>query len=53
VEPDPVILPNGRIYGRERLELLASKLNLPAGKMRDPTTGEELDASMLRKVYIM
>ncbi|KAF8244717.1 hypothetical protein K440DRAFT_4421 [Wilcoxina mikolae CBS 423.85] len=53
VEPDPVILPNGRIYGRERLDLLASKLNLPAGKVRDPTTGEELEASMLRKVYIM
>jgi hypothetical protein len=35
------------------LELLASKLNLPAGIIRDPTTGEEVEASKLRKVYIM
>jgi len=53
VEPDPVVLPNGRIYGRERLELLASKLNLPAGILRDPTTGEEVEHDQVRKVYIM
>ena len=53
VEPDPVILPNGRVYGRERLELLASKLNLPAGTVRDPTTGDVIEVSQLRKVYIM
>jgi macrophage erythroblast attacher len=53
VDPDPVMLPNGRIYGRERLELLASKLNLQAGIVRDPTTGEEVEASSLRKVYVM
>jgi len=53
VEPDPVILPNGRIYGSERLDLLARKLKLPEGIVRDPTTGEELEKSMWRKVYIM
>ncbi|PUU80514.1 CTLH/CRA C-terminal to lish motif domain-domain-containing protein [Tuber borchii] len=53
VEPDPVVLPNGRIYGRERLEELASKLGLPEEKIRDPTTGEEWDRSTVRKVFIM
>jgi macrophage erythroblast attacher len=53
VEPDPVILPNGRIYGRERLELLARKLDLPENIIRDPTTGEEMEKSKMRKVYIM
>ncbi|KAI5790115.1 CTLH/CRA C-terminal to lish motif domain-containing protein [Geopyxis carbonaria] len=53
VEPDPVVLPNGRIYGRERIALLASKLSLPAGTIRDPTTGEEFDAEKVKKVYIM
>lgn len=53
VESDPVMLPSGRIYGRERLELLASKLNLPGGMLRDPYTGEDVEYGKLRKVYIM
>lgn len=47
------MLPNGRIYGREVIELLASKLDLKAGWIRDPTTGEEYPADSMRKVYIM
>jgi macrophage erythroblast attacher len=31
VEPDPVVLPNGRIYGRERLEELQRKLVMASG----------------------
>ncbi|OCT55103.1 Protein FYV10 [Cladophialophora carrionii] len=31
VEPDPVVLPNGRIYGRERLEELQRKLVMAGG----------------------
>ena len=31
VEPDPVVLPNGRIYGRERLEELQRKLVMGGG----------------------
>lgn len=47
------MLPNGRVYGRERIELLASKLNLKAGWIRDPTTGEDFMANEMQKVYIM
>lgn len=36
VEHDPVVLPNGRIYGRERLELLNDKLGTPKGWVKDP-----------------
>ena len=31
VEPDPVVLPNGRIYGRQRLEELQRKLVMSGG----------------------
>lgn len=31
VEPDPVVLPNGRIYGRARLEDLQRKLVMAGG----------------------
>jgi macrophage erythroblast attacher len=36
VEHDPVVLPNGRIYGRERLMRLNEKLGTPEGFVRDP-----------------
>jgi len=36
VEHDPVVLPNGRIYGRERLERLNEKLGTETGMVRDP-----------------
>ena len=52
VEPDPVVLPNGRIYGRERLLEASLKGGMAAGKVRDPTTGEEFDENDVRKVYI-
>ncbi|KAI5849453.1 CTLH/CRA C-terminal to lish motif domain-containing protein [Morchella snyderi] len=53
VDPDPVVLPNNRIHGREKLEEFAVKLGLPAGRIRDPTTGDEWDDTTLRKVFIM
>ncbi|EXJ62761.1 hypothetical protein A1O7_03200 [Cladophialophora yegresii CBS 114405] len=53
VEPDPVVLPNGRIYGRERLEELQRKLIGKEGEVRDPTTGESFTWDQVRKVYIM
>jgi len=68
VEPDPVVLPNGRIYGRERLEELQRKLAMAGlsgdvgindlqigkeGEVRDPTTGESFTWDEVRKVYIM
>ncbi|KAI9891328.1 MAG: GID complex subunit containing RING finger motif [Vezdaea aestivalis] len=52
VDNDPVVLPNGRIYGRERLMMLNEKLGLPENRMKDPATGSEFDASEIRKVYI-
>ena len=52
VENDPVVLPNGRIYGRERLMQTSAKLGLENGQVKDPTTGEIFDASKVRKVYI-
>jgi macrophage erythroblast attacher len=36
VEHDPVVLPNGRIYGRERLVRLNDKLGTQGGLVRDP-----------------
>jgi macrophage erythroblast attacher len=64
VEPDPVVLPNGRIYGRARLEELQRKLAMAGGgvdqlmigkegQVVDPTTGERFTWPEVKKVYIM
>lgn len=67
VESDPVVLPNGRIYGRARLEELQRKLAMAGlggdngqdveigkeGEVRDPTTGETFTWDQVKKVYIM
>ncbi|MCJ1288402.1 GID complex subunit containing RING finger motif [Xylographa opegraphella] len=52
VENDPVVLPNGRIYGRERLMQMSAKIGLENGKVKDPTTGEIFEGTKVRKVYI-
>lgn len=53
VENDPVILPNGRIYGRERLMALNDKFGVAAGRVRDPINhGQEYDIDQIEKVYI-
>ena len=57
VENDPIVLPNGRIYGRERLEELQRKLAGGVGEIgddqvRDPATGDIFSWSEVRKVYI-
>ena len=52
VESDPVVLPNGRIYGRDRLLQTSSKMGLEYGQVKDPTTGEVFEESKIRKVYI-
>ena len=57
VENDPIVLPNGRIYGRERLEELQRKLaggvgEIGEGEVRDPSTGEKFSWDEVRKVYI-
>jgi macrophage erythroblast attacher len=54
VESDPVVLPNGRIYGRERLRRVNEKLDTPKGKIRDPTNVTQIyDESEVKKVFIM
>ena len=54
VEADPVVLPNGRIYGRERLIAANEKLGTVPGKVRDPTERDQLfDESQIQKVFIM
>lgn len=52
VEHDPIVLPNGRVYGRERLLEMSAKVGLEAGKVKDPTTSEVFNASQIRKVFI-
>ncbi|KAL2003888.1 hypothetical protein VTN02DRAFT_1737 [Thermoascus thermophilus] len=53
VESDPIVLPNGRIYGRERLLEMSKKVGcVGEGKVKDPTTGEVFDESEMKKVYI-
>ncbi|PWY85673.1 hypothetical protein BO94DRAFT_557097 [Aspergillus sclerotioniger CBS 115572] len=54
VESDPIVLPNGRIYGQQRLLEMSKKVGcVEAGKVKDPTTGEVFNESDMKKVYIM
>lgn len=53
VEPDLVLLPNGRVYGRERLEEYARKTGgLLDGQVKDLRTGEVFDGARIRRVFI-
>lgn len=52
VENDPVVLPNGRVYGRDRLLEMSVKVGLDPGLVKDPTTSHVYPASDIRKVYI-
>ncbi|KAK4165385.1 CTLH/CRA C-terminal to lish motif domain-containing protein [Cladorrhinum sp. PSN259] len=49
---DLVLLPNGRVYGRGRLDEYATKSGLPAGQIKDLVTGEVFSSDKLRKVFI-
>lgn len=54
VESDPIVLPNGRVYGKARLLDISKKVGpVESGKVKDPTTGEIFDESEMKKVYIM
>nr|POF08145.1 protein fyv10 [Quercus suber] len=56
IEDDPVVLPNGRVFGRERLQALNEKLGVGKGKWRDPTEGHdgmEWEEKEVRKVFIL
>lgn len=53
VENDPVVLPNGRIYGRDRLMSMNEKIGTAEGKIRDPTDlSQEYDEMEIKKVFI-
>ncbi|KAF4555436.1 CTLH/CRA C-terminal to LisH motif domain-containing protein 2 [Elsinoe fawcettii] len=53
VESDPVVLPNGRVYGRERLMAMNEKLGTPEGRIRDLTdVSQEYSEYELKKVFI-
>ncbi|KAI1777724.1 protein FYV10 [Hypoxylon cercidicola] len=52
VEPDLLLLPNGRAYGRARLEEYARKAGLLDGQVKDLRTGEVFSMQRLKKVYI-
>ncbi|KAH7359755.1 CTLH/CRA C-terminal to lish motif domain-containing protein [Pyrenochaeta sp. MPI-SDFR-AT-0127] len=56
VENDPVVLPNGRIYGSERLRVFNEKVGTEKGWVRDPISGvmgEKWREGEVRKVYVM
>ncbi|PVI03439.1 protein FYV10 [Periconia macrospinosa] len=56
VESDPVVLPNGRVYGKERLRVFNEGLGTERGWVRDPGEGlggEKWRESAVRKVFIM
>lgn len=52
VEHDLLLLPNGRVYGQQKLEGYARKAGLPPGKVKDLRTGEVYSVDQLKKVYI-
>jgi macrophage erythroblast attacher len=52
VDPDAVLLPNGRVYGKSKLEEYSRKAGLPDGEFKDLRTGEVFSADLIKKVYI-
>ncbi len=56
MEEDPVVLPTGRVFGRERLKGLLEKVGVDEGWVRDPTDKDgdvwKWDESTVRKVFI-
>jgi macrophage erythroblast attacher len=51
VENDPQVLPNHRIYGKDRLLEMKDKLGMK-GEVKDPVTGEIFKEEQMKKVYI-
>lgn len=52
VEHDLRLLPNGCVYGKDRLELQAKKGGLSADHVKDLRTGEVFTTDSLKKVFI-
>ncbi|KAK9451200.1 CTLH/CRA C-terminal to lish motif domain-containing protein [Limtongia smithiae] len=51
VDADPVMLPNGRIYGHQSLLDFAEKSGMPPGRIRDPMATGEWDDKAARRVF--
>jgi macrophage erythroblast attacher len=52
VESDLVLLPNGCVYGRQRLEEYSRKAGLDDDIVKDLRSGENFPVDSLKKVYI-
>ena len=52
VVDDPVVLPNGRVHGRDKLLSDSINAGLLPGQVQDPATREVFSESELRKVFI-
>lgn len=52
VEHDLFLLPNGRVYGRKRLDDCAMKAGLTPNMVKDPITGDVFYDQLLKKVFI-
>ncbi|KAM7223822.1 CTLH/CRA C-terminal to LisH motif domain containing protein [Rhypophila decipiens] len=52
VEHDLLLLPNGRVYGKARLEEYAAKAGLQPGHCKDLVTGQMYTFDQLKKVFI-
>ncbi|GAB0135831.1 hypothetical protein EsDP_00004154 [Epichloe bromicola] len=52
VEHDLILLPNGRVYGSQRVRDQAKKAGLPSTLVKDLQTGEVFPVEGLKKVYI-
>ncbi|KAH8674073.1 CTLH/CRA C-terminal to lish motif domain-containing protein [Xylariales sp. PMI_506] len=52
VEHDLLLLPNGRAYGKERLDEYSKKAGLLEGQVKDLRTGEVFGQDRLKKVFI-
>ncbi|KAF2457275.1 CTLH/CRA C-terminal to lish motif domain-containing protein [Lineolata rhizophorae] len=54
VEPDAVVLPNGRVYGEARLRLANEKMGTAEGYVKDPMDQERVfREEEMKKVFIM
>ena len=49
VENNPVVLPNDRVYGRERLTASSAKIGVEPGSIKDPITVSQYDVSRPRE----
>jgi macrophage erythroblast attacher len=52
LEHDLMLLPNGRVYGKARLDEYAAKSGLAPGQVKDLVTGEVFLGEEVRKVFV-